>query len=975
MDYSIGKEYHGFTLNEERKVEEINSTARIFRHKKSGAELLHLKNNDKNKVFVITFKTLPADSTGIPHILEHSVLCGSRKFPTKEPFVELAKGSLKTFLNAMTGSDRTLYPIASTNDKDFFNLMDVYLDAVFYPRIHNYPQIFMQEGWHYELEKKNGEIIYKGVVYNEMKGAYSSPEQILFRKIQQSLFPDNVYGVDSGGNPDVIPNLTYEEFTAFHKKYYHPSNSRIFLYGDGNIDKHLQFLNDQYLKDFNVIQVESEIPLHESFSKSKEIVNYYPISHDENEDQKTYLSLNFVTGNATNAETYLALDILLHILLDTPASPLKEALLKAKIGKDVFGSFQGNLLQPIFNVVIKNSEQDLKEKFQKIVFDTLRELVKDGIDKKLIEASINITEFKLREADFGIWPKGLVYCGLCMNSWIYDDHPTIHLEYEPLLEKIKSALTTDYFEKLIDQYLLNNSHRTLLMLLPQKGLIEETETRIHCHLKEYKSTLSDEELDDLVEQTEKLKFWQAQPDSPEDLEKIPMLSLADIKREAEVLPLVEKEESGVKVLTHPIFTSGITYLNLYFDTTGVKKEELQYIPLLTRLLGEISTEKHHYSDLSNEINIHTGGIDFVMNNFTEKEDDCIYYPKLIVQSKALINKIPKLFGLIGEIINETSFDDTIRIREIVQEAKSRMEMKISQAGHLVASSRLFSYFSPSGKYGELTGGLSYYKFIADLEKNFNEKIEKVTTELLRVSKLIFNRNNLLVSLIQPEEYYIRFQKPFVSFVGYLNDRQLDRYDYEFQTSPGNEGLLTPAKVQYVTKGFNFRRLGYKYSGSMLVFGKIASLDYLWNKIRVQGGAYGAFAIFGRSGNMFFGTYRDPNLSETLGVFDEMDSFFHQFDPGDREMTKYIIGTISDLDTPLTPSLKGITATSRYISHITQEDVQKDRDEVLATTPEQVRKFSEIVMELMKEGYICVLGNENKIRENKKLFRELITVFE
>ncbi len=975
MDYMIGKEYQGFTLNEERQVEEINSTARIFRHKKSGAELLHLENNDKNKVFVITFKTLPADSTGIPHILEHSVLCGSRKFPTKEPFVELAKGSLKTFLNAMTYPDKTMYPIASTNDKDFFNLMDVYLDAVFYPRIHSYPQIFMQEGWHYELDEKDGEIIYKGVVYNEMKGAYSSPEQILFRKIRQSLFPDNVYGVDSGGDPDVIPNLTYEQFTAFHKKYYHPSNSRIFLYGNGNIDKQLQFLNDQYLKDFNTIQVESEILLHESFSEPKEIVDYYPISQDENENQKTYLSLNFVTGNVTNAETYLALDILLHILLDTPASPLKEALLKAKICKDVFGSFQGDLLQPIFNVVIKNSEQNLKEKFQRIVFDTLHELVKDGIDKKLIESSINITEFKLREADFGIWPKGLVYCGLCMNSWIYDDHPTKHLEYEPLLEKIKSALTTDYFEKLIDQYLLNNNHRTLLMLLPQKGLIEETEVRIHSHLKEYKSTLSDEECDDLVKQTEKLKFWQTQLDSPEDLEKIPMLSLVDIKREAEVLALVEKEESGVKVLTHPIFTSGITYLNLYFDTTCVKKEELQYIPLLTRLLGEISTEKHHYSDLSNEINIHTGGIDFVMNNFTENEDDCIYYPKLTIQSKALINKIPKLFDLIREIINKTSFEDANRIREIVQETKSRMEMKISQAGHLVASSRLFSYFSPAGKYGELTGGLSYYKFIVDLEKNFNEKIEKVTANLLQVSKLIFNRNNLLVSLTQPEEHYIRFQKPFEKFVGDLSDRQLGRYDYEFQTSLGNEGLLTPAKVQYVTKGFNFRRLGYKYSGSILVFSKIASLDYLWNRIRVQGGAYGSFAIFGRSGNMFFGTYRDPNLSETLNVFNEMDSFFHQFNPGEREMTKYIIGTISDLDTPLTPSLKGITATSRYISNITQEDVQKDRDEVLATTPEQVRQFSETVRELMKEGYICVLGNENKIKENKELFRELITVFE
>ncbi|MCB2294649.1 insulinase family protein [Clostridium algoriphilum] len=975
MKFTIGSTYHGFKLIEEKNIKELNSVTRLFEHVKSGARLLHLQNDDDNKVFSIGFRTPPKDSKGVPHILEHSVLCGSRKFPTKEPFVELIKGSLNTFLNAMTFSDKTIYPLASKNEKDFFNLMNVYLDAVFYPNIYTQPEILMQEGWHYELENKDDKLNYKGVVYNEMKGAFSSPEGCLMRKIQESLFPDTSYGVESGGDPECIPELSQKEFLDFHKKYYHPSNSYIFLYGDGNIDKQLQFISDEYLNNFDKISVESAIELQKPFSKMKEVKMDYPISCDDDELGKTFLSLNFVSGdNISQPELHLAFEILEYLLLESAAAPLKKALVDAEIGKDVFGSFDNSILQPVFSIVVKNSNESEKEKFKDVVLTTLKNIVKEGIDKKLIEACINITEFKLREADLGGFPKGLYYYITSMDSWLYDKDPTIHLEYESYLSKIKAALTTNYFEELIEKYLLNNTHSSMVILNGKKGLAELKSKAADEKLAKFKASLSEKQIDEIIQETKSLKKRQMTPDEKEVLETIPLLELSDIENNVEHLPIEEKEEQGVKVLSHDIFTNKIAYINILFDAKKVDMKLIPYITLLSTILGRVSTEKTNYSDLSNEVNINTGGIHFTTDVYGENENFEKYSPKLVIKAKALSEKIPKLFDIIAEIIGTTKFDEKKRVKELIQQLKSRHEMKILDRGHMVAAGRLTSYFSPASAYIEKTTGISFYKFINEIEMDFDNKFEEIIENLNKVSKLIFNKNNLIISVTGEEDIYTTFAAELPKIINILENKKLPDASYDFELSKDNEGLLTSSDVQYVAKGYNFIKKGYTYSGKMLVLKTIASLDYLWNRVRVQGGAYGGFANLARSGNIVFVSYRDPNVQETLKAYDGICDYIGSFEASEREMTKYIIGTISDLDSPLTPSMKGERATAYYIRGITEAQRQKEREEVLSTKPEDIKAFNDLLSDIINEDCFCILGNETKLKDNKDIFTSIVNVF-
>ncbi|MFA6849505.1 MAG: insulinase family protein, partial [Selenomonadaceae bacterium] len=511
----LNKIYHGFRLLKTTKIKEVNSTAYEFTHEKSGARLLFLENKDDNKVFSISFRTPPKDDTGVAHIVEHSTLCGSRKFPLKEPFVELVKGSLNTFLNAMTYPDKTMYPVASQNDKDFQNLMDVYLDAVFYPVMYTTPEVLMQEGWHYEIEKPADDLEYSGVVYNEMKGALSSPEDILDSKSMNSLFPDTTYGFESGGDPEAIPQLTQQMFIDFHEKYYHPSNSYIYLYGDMDIDEKLAFLDKEYLQSFSRIAVPSKIMKQPQFKEHKVIYGEYPIGAEEAAEDKTFLSLNAIVGEATEVETMLALEILEHALLKTQAAPLRKALIDAKIGKDVQSSFEDGILQPFFSIIINGAEADRAEKFRTVVRDTLQKLVQDGIDRELMEASINLLEFKLREADFGQYPKGLVYNIKIMNSWLYDKDPTIFLYYEELMQKMKDGLENGYFEKVLKERFLDNPHMTLLVLSPNKELAAEKAAALQKVLAIKKEQLSTGELDHIIEMTAALKQRQQREDSPE----------------------------------------------------------------------------------------------------------------------------------------------------------------------------------------------------------------------------------------------------------------------------------------------------------------------------------------------------------------------------------------------------------------------------------------------------------------------------
>lgn len=973
MALTVGQQYSGFTLQEITKVKEINSTAYQFTHKKSGARLLFMENEDDNKVFSITFRTPPSDSTGVAHIVEHSVLCGSRKFPMKEPFVELIKGSLNTYLNAMTFSDKTMYPVASRNDKDFQNLMDVYLDAVFYPVMYDCPEVFMQEGWHYEAESKEADLTYKGVVYNEMKGAFSSPEAILDKEILASLFPDTTYGYESGGDPDVIPALTLEGFLGFHRKYYHPSNSYIYLYGKMDIEEKLAFLDKEYLAAFTAKSIDSAITNQELFTEPKFVEAFYPASANEDIHDKTFLSLNCIVGQAEETETMMALQILEHFLLRTQSAPLKKALIDANIGKDVLSSFADSILQPCFSIIVSGSDEAKVEAFKRVTNETLANLVRDGIDRELIEASINLLEFKLREADFGQSPKGLIYNIKCMDSWLYDASPLLGISYEKPLRNIKQALGNRYFEQLIESKFLNNSHMTLVVLKPKQGMGEMRAREIKAELAAQKQKLSELELEQFVAMTKKLKLRQETPDTAEALATIPLLKLQDIEPKSEQLVLEEKLEEHTKVLFHPLTTNRIAYLNLYFNAATIPQELVSYAFLLAEFLGKVSTERYNYGELANVVNSSTGGIAYDVIAFTESHSAEVYYPKFKIKAKALVEKLPKLCEIIAEVITKSKFDDKKRMKELIAQLKSSLEMYLLRNAQQVVAGRVLSYFSPASRYNE-QGLLSFYEFIVELDKNFDVKYPVIQENFAKIMPMIFNKNELVTSITLEKNDYQTFVEAYPKIVDGLNEQKFAEQTYAFEINPLNEGLMTSSKIQYVAKGANFNRLGFKFTGSLRVLETILRYDYMWNRIRVQGGAYGAFTQFRRTGNMVFGSYRDPNLTETIDVYDETAAYMRNFTVDEREMTKYIIGTMSSLDTPLTAQMKGEVAAECYIRHITQADIQGERNQVLTTGQQDIRDLAALIDACMKENYLCVLGGEEKIKENKAVFHQLKHVF-
>lgn len=969
MNFEVNKIYYGFKLLEEHKIDEIESIGRVFYHEKSGARLLHIENGDNNKVFSIGFRTPPSDSTGVPHIIEHCVLSGSRKYTTKEPFMDMVKGSLQTFINAMTYSDKTLYPVASRNEKDLFNLMDVYLDAVFYPKIYDIPEIFMQEGWHYELFDKEDDIQIKGVVYNEMQGAYSSPERILVDSIDKSLYPDTPYQYSSGGNPDVIPQLTYEDFLDFHRKYYHPSNSYIYLYGNGNIEEQLDFIDKNYLSNFNRIKVDSNIKIQKPFTQKNELEAYYHISQEESDKSRTYLSLNFVLGQNIDLETYLMNSILGPLLIDSPAAPLKKALLDAGIGEDIFSISTGGL-QPSFGIVAKNTSIDKKEEFEKIIFDTLNNLIEQGIDKKLIQACVNMVEYDLREAS-RFPTKGIIYNIQSLDSWLYDGSPVSHLQYEKTLNQLRKNIDTGYFENFIKEHIVNNTHSSSVTISPKKGLADKKAGTLKEALKKYKDSLTEEEINALIHENNRLKEIQLSDDSPEAKASIPKLSLSDVDTKSEIIPQDIMEIDDITFLYHNIFTSKIGYLDIYFDISMIDEELIPYINILAGIIGKIDTETKSYSELSNEIYSHTGGIDLGASVYMKYNRDDVFHPKFIVSGKAIGNNIIKLLELISELILESKIKDEKRIKELLQQMKSRIEMSIFNKGHSIASRRVSSYFSPSRKYLEKLNGLDFYWFLSHLLDEFDSNSQEILSNLNKVYNMIFNKNNLIISFTGDEDDFSLVKNNLNVLTGNINNEKLDPVKYNFSQKRSNEGILSSANVQYVSKGYNFKRLGYDFNGSMRVLTTILNGDYLHNRIRAQGGAYGAGILVDRTGHLTTFSYRDPNLDKTLLVYNNMGDYIENLELSKEELTTYIIGTISRLDPATTPHMKGQIATNRYISNTSQEDVQKIRDQVLNTKLEDIKAFAPVLKDTMEENYLCVLGNENKIKENKKLFNELV----
>lgn len=960
-----------YEILDEHRVEDVQSDGFILRHKKSGARIAILSNNDDNKVFYIGFRTPPEDETGVPHIIEHTTLCGSKKFPVKDPFIELAKGSLNTFLNAMTYPDKTVYPVASCNDQDFKNLMDVYLDAVFNPNITKYEEIFKQEGWHYELTGKDDELKINGVVYNEMKGAYSSPDEVLSSQIYRSLFPDNTYSKDSGGNPEYIPKLTYEAYLDFYHKYYHPSNSYIYLYGDMDVVERLEWLDKEYLSLYDYKKVNSEINKQPAFDEIKNVEAQYSITMDDSQENKTYLSYNRVVGDSLDEMLYQAFDVLDYALVSSPGAPVKQALIDAGIGDDVYGSYDAGILQPVFSFVAKNANASQEDEFESIIENTLKEVVKTGINKEALLAGINSSEFKFREADFGQFPKGLLFGLNCLDSWLFDDmKPFIHLECLDTFAKLRRAVDTDYFEKLIQEYLLDNTHGSSVTVKPKRGLGNEREEALAKELSDYKASLSDEEIDKLIEETEHLKKYQEEPSSDEDLRKLPMLTRADMKKEAMPFSNIEDTLSDVKVVRHDIESNGIDYISFLFDAGDFAQSELGYLGFFTNALGLVSTENYSYTDLANATNIYTGGISTGTASHPDIKDRNNFVFKFEVKLKVLEKNLDKALELMEQMLLSSDFTDTKRLGEIVAQIKARLQANLSSSGHLVAAMRSMTSFSRYALYQDELKGIAFYRSICRIEKELFESPESVSDKLAAIAKKLFARNRMLISFTGNSEAYGNAKLSLEKVIAGFNKMSAIGNQAEVHFNTAKEAFIDASQIQYVAKTGDFICEGYEYTGALRLLRIILSYDYLWINVRVKGGAYGCMNTFLRSGESYFVSYRDPNLSDTLDVYDRIPEYIKSFSPDERDMTKYIIGTFSALDTPMNPEAKGSRSLSAYLEGITYEQIQKERNEILNAQPEDIRRLADLVEAVLKKDSICVIGNENMIKESAGLFENV-----
>lgn len=962
---------NAYEVLKEEELQDIHSKGWLLRHKKTGARVMLIENSDENKVFNIAFRTPPKNSTGVAHILEHSVLCGSREFPLKDPFVELVKGSLNTFLNAMTYPDKTCYPVASCNDRDFQNLMHVYLDAVFYPNIYKKEEIFRQEGWNYHLEKKEGPLKYNGVVYNEMKGAFSSPDDVLEREIMNSLFPDTTYGCESGGDPVNIPDLSYEEFLDFHRQYYHPSNSFIYLYGNMDMEEKLEFLDSHYLSAFDSLVIDSEIRDQEAFAQVKDIQKSYPVSEDEGEEDNTYLSYNMVVGEAADINLSLAFEVLDYALLSAPGAPLKQALLDAKIGKDIYGSFEDGIKQTYFSIVAKGANLNQKEEFIKVIRDTLTKIAEEGIDKKAVTAGINYYEFRFREADFSSYPKGLMYGLDILSSWLYDDtKPFCEVQLLEGFEFFKKALEEGYFEELIRKYLLDNTHGAILSLVPEKGLAAKRDKELEEKLENYRKSLSDEELTRMVEKTKALEAYQEAEEAPEALTCIPMLSREDIKKEITGLTNEEHHVEDSLFLYHDVCTNGIGYADLLFEIHDFDVDTVHYLGLLKSVLGAVDTENYTYGELFNEVNARTGGIAYGIEVFDDAQDTDAFRAMFAVRGKALYPEMDFMFSMIREVLTTSKLDDTKRLYEIIARVRSRAQASLASAGHSTAVLRGASYASPMAAFQDEMAGIGYYQFIEKLEKDFDSCKDEIVKNLRKVMEKVLRPENFCVSYTGERESLDVVKAQAAGIKKVLFNGQKPESVKQAPCIKKNEAFKTSGQVQYVAQNGNFRKKGLEYTGALEILKVILSYDYLWINLRVKGGAYGCMSGFKRNGESFLVSYRDPHLKRTLEVYQGVPDYIRAFEADEREMTKYIIGTISNKDVPRTPQMQGSISKTAYFSNVTEDMLQKERNQILGAQKEDIQKLAALVEAVLSDDQICVVGSETAIEKAEDVFMEV-----
>lgn len=964
-------EKHGFHLVEERVIAEMNATARLYRHIKTGARLLSVINDDENKVFGIAFATPPEDSTGLPHILEHSVLCGSRKYPVKEPFVELMKGSLNTFLNAFTYPDKTCYPVASQNQQDFYNLIDVYLDAVFYPRIT--PDTLRQEGWHYELESPDAPLSFKGVVFNEMKGAYSSPDNLLGRYSQQSLFPDNAYGLDSGGDPRHIPDLTWEQFKRYHETHYHPSNAWIVFYGDDDPDTRLRIL-DAYLKDFEPLEKLPAIELQTPFGETRRFEYGYNAGADADAAagpaRKSYFTLNWMLSEATDDETVLALQILSHILLATPASPLRKALIDSGLGENLTGGgLEDELRQMMFSTGLKGIRAEDAGKVEAVILRTLEHLAEAGIERDMIEASLNTVEFALRENNTGGFPRGIALMLRALGSWLHGGDPLSRLAFEAPLNAIKAKWAADprYFDRLIRQRLLDNPHRASVLLKPDPELGQREAAEEQARLERARATMSQDDLNRVMAEAQELKRRQETPDSPEALATIPMLKLSDLERKNKIIPLAVSQAAGAqaagaRVLYHDLFTNGIVYLDAGFDLRALPQKYLPYVPLFGRALLEMGTEREDFVKLAQRIGRKTGGIrSATLSSAIRESDDAATW--LFLRAKATTAQAQGALDILRDVLLTARLDNRERFRQIVLEDKASRESGLTPGGHSVVNRRLRARFSRADWVAEQMSGVDALFFVRRLVERIDQDWQSVQADLEEMRRLLVNRSAMICNVTLDEAAYRAFEPMLRAFIEQLPAGAIEPALWQPSTPAGPEALTIPAQVNFVGKGANLYRLGYRLHGSALVVTHYLGTTWLWDRVRVQGGAYGGFCAFDhRSGVFTYLSYRDPNLLGTLANYDAAPGFLRDLDLSEDELTKAIIGVIGDLDTYMLPDAKGYTSMLRWLAGDTEESRQRLRDEVLSTTAGDFKVFADALEQAQRDGAIVVMGSDKAVAE-------------
>ena len=955
---------HGFELVREQSLAEINSTARYYRHAKTGAELLSLVNADENKVFGVSFATPPSDSTGVAHILEHSVLCGSRKYPVKEPFVELMKSSLNTFLNAMTFPDKTCYPVASQNVQDFYNLIVVYMAAVFFPRLS--PQVFQQEGWHYELDAPDAPLSYKGVVFNEMKGNYSSPDSRLSELSQQSLYPDTTYGLDSGGDPKHIPDLTYEQFKAFHQGHYHPSNAKLFFYGDDDPDERLRLL-DAWLAQFSRIPVDARVPLQPRFAAPKRLTHSYPAGQANRQQgeaaRETMLTVNWMLDEVVDVETALALDILEHILIGTPAAPLYKALIDSGLGEALAGGgLDDGLRQPMVSIGLKGIDPTNADKIEQLIADTIGLLAVKGIDPLTVEASLNTIEFRLRENNTGAFPRGIVFMLRALRSWLHGRDPLSPLAFDRPLAAIKAKVAGDerYFEGLLKHHLIYNRHRTVLVLEPDPDLAEREAREERARLEAARAGMTTRDLEAVVEGTKTLKRLQQQPDPPEALATIPTLTLADLPRANKVIPREVTNVSETPVLYHDLLTNGIVYLDVGFDLHTLSPELVPYVALFGRALLETGVGNDDFVRLSQRIGRSTGGIR--PQRWTSTiAGSATSAAWLYLRGKALPDKTTELLSILQDILARAKLDDRARFQQLVLEEKASLESRLVPAGSSYVDRRLRANLFESDWADEQMGGVSYLFFLRKLASDVEVDWEGVLARLERIRSTLVNRASMLCNVTAEADHWAQLRPQLAGFLGALPRTVAKPAPWHVADGPNSEGLILPTKVNYVGKGADIYRNGIKPHGSHLVTRRYLRTTWLWDKIRVQGGAYGGQCMFDRySGGFTFVSYRDPNLIATLDIYDRTADFLRNAELSEAELTRNIIGTIGEVDSYRLPDAKGFASMQRYLIGDTDEARQRMREEILSTTAAEIRNFGNAMADVAAHGRVIVLGSEQAI---------------